>query len=98
MQSSVVKRSIIVAGHKTSVSLEDDFWKVLKEIARDSDLTLSGLVGKIDSERERGNLSSAIRIHVLKFYRAKLQGYEATDRTREMLTTASAPLAATRAQ
>src|SRR5262245_48280726 len=65
MQSSVVKRSIVLAGHKTSVSLEDDFWRMLKEIAKEHDLTLSELVAKIDSERQLGNLSSAIRLFVL---------------------------------
>jgi len=69
MKSSVVKRSIVVAGHKTSVSLEDAFWKGLKEIAGGRDVTLSDLVAAIDSERQQGNLSSAIRLFVLDFYR-----------------------------
>ena len=69
MKSPVVKRSIVIAGHKTSVSLEDAFWEGLKEIARDRDLTLSDVVAKIDSERRQGNLSSAIRLFVLDFYR-----------------------------
>jgi predicted DNA-binding ribbon-helix-helix protein len=69
MKSPVVKRSIVIAGHKTSVSLEDAFWKGLKEIAGDRDLTLSDLVATIDSERQHGNLSSAIRLFVLDHYR-----------------------------
>ena len=69
MKSPVVKRSIVVAGHKTSVSLEDAFWKGLKEIAGGRDMTLSELVAAIDSERQHGNLSSAIRLCVLEFYR-----------------------------
>jgi len=72
MKSLVIKRSVVVAGHKTSVSLEDAFWKGLKEIAGERDTTLSELVGTIDSERECGNLSSALRLFVLDFYRTQL--------------------------
>ena len=72
MKSLVIKRSVVVAGHKTSVSLEDAFWKGLKEIARVRDLTLSELIGAIDSEREYGNLSSAVRLFVLEFYRSQI--------------------------
>jgi predicted DNA-binding ribbon-helix-helix protein len=74
MKSPVVKRSIVIAGHKTSVSLEDAFWKGLKEIAGGRDLTLSDLVATIDSERRHGNLSSAIRLFVLDHYRAQATG------------------------
>ena len=70
MKSPVVKRSIVIAGHKTSVSLEDAFWKGLKDIAGGRDTTLSDLVASIDSERRHGNLSSAIRLFVLDDYRA----------------------------
>lgn len=69
MKSPVVKRSIVIAGHKTSVSLEDAFWKGLKEIAGIRHMTLSDLVSTIDTEREHGNLSSAIRLFVLDHYR-----------------------------
>ena len=69
MKSPVVKRSIVIAGHKTSVSLEDAFWKGLKQIADDRDMTLSDMVSAIDSDRHRGNLSSAIRLFVLDHYR-----------------------------
>ena len=72
MQSTIVKRSIVVAGHKTSVSLEDAFWRGLKEIARERNMTLSDLVGSIDSSRQQGNLSSAIRLFVLSHYRSGL--------------------------
>jgi predicted DNA-binding ribbon-helix-helix protein len=71
MNSLVAKRSIVAAGHKTSVSLEDAFWNGLKEIVRGRNITLSELVAAIDSERQ-GNLSSAIRLFVLDFYRNKL--------------------------
>jgi predicted DNA-binding ribbon-helix-helix protein len=71
MKSPVVKRSIVVGGHKTSVSLEDAFWKGLKEIAGQRHVTLSDLVGSIDSQRQHGNLSSALRLFVLDFYRSR---------------------------
>jgi predicted DNA-binding ribbon-helix-helix protein len=70
MKSPVVKRSIVIAGHKTSVSLEDAFWKGLKEIATGREKTLSDLVASIDTDRRHGNLSSAIRLFVLDHYRA----------------------------
>lgn len=72
MKSPVVKRSIVIAGHKTSVSLEDAFWGGLKDIAASRNMTLSDLVGSIDSDRRQGNLSSAIRLFVLDHYRSQL--------------------------
>jgi predicted DNA-binding ribbon-helix-helix protein len=77
MKSPVVKRSIVIAGHKTSVSLEDAFWKGLKEIAGGRDVTLSDLVSTIDSDRRHGNLSSAIRLFVLDYYRSQIPGHQA---------------------
>ncbi|MBN9587081.1 MAG: aryl-sulfate sulfotransferase [Afipia sp. 62-7] len=71
MKSPVVKRSIVVAGHKTSVSLEEAFWNGMKEIASERSLTLSELVGEIDGGRQQGNLSSAIRLFVLDHFRAR---------------------------
>ena len=71
MKSPVVKRSIVIAGHKTSVSLEDAFWKGLKEIADARNMTLSDIVASIDSQRRHGNLSSAIRLFVLDHYRGQ---------------------------
>jgi predicted DNA-binding ribbon-helix-helix protein len=62
MKSPVVKRSIVIAGHKTSVSLEDAFWTGLKEIAAERHITLSDMVAVIDQDRRHGNLSSAIRL------------------------------------
>jgi predicted DNA-binding ribbon-helix-helix protein len=73
MKSPVVKRSIVIASHKTSVSLEDAFWKGLKDIATSRDMTLSEMVAAIDSERRHGNLSSAIRLFVLNHYRSQSQ-------------------------
>jgi predicted DNA-binding ribbon-helix-helix protein len=72
VKSPVVKRSIVVKGHKTSVSLEDAFWNALKEIAGRHHLSLSDMVAQIDAERQHGNLSSAIRLFVLDFYRRQL--------------------------
>lgn len=71
MKSPVVKRSIVIAGHKTSVSLEDAFWKGLKEIADARGMTLSDIVANIDLQRRHGNLSSAIRLFVLDHYRGQ---------------------------
>ena len=69
MKSSVVKRSVIIGGHKTSVSLEDAFWIALRQIASRCNFTLSEMVGTIDTERAHRNLSSAIRLFVLDHYR-----------------------------
>ena len=74
MQSVIVKRSIVLAGHKTSVSLEDPFWTSLKDIAHGQRLSLSELVGAIDARRQDGNLSSAIRLFVLDHYRGQSAG------------------------
>jgi predicted DNA-binding ribbon-helix-helix protein len=71
MKSQVVKRSIVIANHKTSVSLEDAFWNGLKEIAASRNMPLSDLVSSIDSQRQHGNLSSAIRLFVLDHYRVR---------------------------
>ena len=77
MKSPVVKRSIVIAGHKTSVSLEDAFWTGLKEIAIARRTTLSDQVAAIDTERHHGNLSSAIRLFVLNHYQAQGSGHDA---------------------
>jgi predicted DNA-binding ribbon-helix-helix protein len=69
MQSSIVKRSIVIDGHKTSVSLEDPFWADLKKIAQAKQVTLSKLVTAIDGTREQSNLSSALRLFVLHHFR-----------------------------
>jgi predicted DNA-binding ribbon-helix-helix protein len=71
MKSTVMKRSIVLAGHKTSVSLEDAFWEGLKDIAKIKRKTLPELVGVIDIDREHANLSSAIRLFVLNHYQAQ---------------------------
>jgi predicted DNA-binding ribbon-helix-helix protein len=66
LKSRVIKRSVVVAGHKTSVSLEDVFWNALRDIAHNRGVHLSQLVGSIDQERQHGNLSSAIRLFVFE--------------------------------
>ena len=71
MKSPIVKRSIVIGGHKTSVSLEDAFWSGLKEIALGQHTTLSNTVAEIDRCRQQSNLSSAIRLFVLDRVRAR---------------------------
>jgi predicted DNA-binding ribbon-helix-helix protein len=66
LKSRVIKRSLVVGGHKTSVSLEDVFWNALRTIAHNRHVHLSQLVGTIDSERQHCNLSSAIRLFVFE--------------------------------
>ena len=85
MKSPVIKRSIVIAGHKTSVSLEDAFWTSLKDIADDRNVTLSDLVSSIDTDRQHGNLSSAIRLFVLDHYRNHTVGTGAPAVARDML-------------
>ena len=65
MKSQVIKRSVMIDGHKTSISLEDAFWSSLMEIAHAERATMSELVAKIDKTRKQGNLSSAVRLFVL---------------------------------
>ncbi len=64
------KRSLEIAGHRTSISLEDAFWDALREIAAARGLSLAGLVAQVDAGREGVNLSSAIRVFVLETARA----------------------------
>lgn len=71
MKSPVMKRSVVVAGHKTSVSLEEPFWSCLKEIAAARSITLSELSKEIDKSRDHGNLSSAIRLFALSHYQER---------------------------
>jgi predicted DNA-binding ribbon-helix-helix protein len=83
VKSLVFKRSVVIAGRKTSVSLEEEFWKSLKEIAGERDMTVTELVGEIDANRQHANLSSAIRLFVIGVYRDRID--LAKDRTRETL-------------
>ena len=74
MKSNVFKRSIVVAGHRTSVSVEEAFWSGMKEISRARSMTLSRLVGEIDANRNQSNnLSSAIRQFVLDHFKGRAE-------------------------
>jgi predicted DNA-binding ribbon-helix-helix protein len=64
------KRSVVIQGHRTSLSLEQPFWDALKEIAARRGLSLARLLGEIDTARS-GNLSSAARVYVLEALRAE---------------------------
>jgi predicted DNA-binding ribbon-helix-helix protein len=69
MKSLITKHSIILAGHKTSISLEDEFWESLRDIAKERHKGVSQLVARIDAERQHANLSSAIRLFVVAYYK-----------------------------
>jgi predicted DNA-binding ribbon-helix-helix protein len=101
MKSPVIKRSIVIAGHKTSISLEDAFWRGLKEIAIGRDKTLSDLVAEIDTGRPHNNLSSAIRLFVLDHYRAQTNGHAAESKRHQFYgsnkrSTGGAPISSAR--
>ncbi|MBO9587545.1 ribbon-helix-helix domain-containing protein [Devosia sp.] len=66
------KRSFSIAGHRTSIALEPEFWLALEDIASVRGLSLAGLVREIDETREAANLSSAIRLSILAWYRAQV--------------------------
>ncbi len=70
------KRSIKIAGHSTSISLEEPFWIVLKQLADEEKLSLNALVERVDKQRENTNLSSALRLFVLAELQRRL--YELT--------------------
>ena len=72
MQSRLVRRSVIVAGQKVTFNLEDAFWRGLKEMAAWRDMSLADLIATIDYGTNSENLSSAIRLFVLNFYRHQL--------------------------
>jgi predicted DNA-binding ribbon-helix-helix protein len=91
MKSLVVKRSIVIAGHKTSVSLEEPFWTGLKEIAHGRQMTLSNMVGDIDTRRRQGNLSSAIRLFVLDSVRTRIPGFAANRPAADLMTQGNQP-------
>ncbi len=67
--SALRKRSVMIAGHRTSVSLEATFWEALRDIAEARGVSVQALIGTIDAGRGGQNLSSAIRVYVLAFYR-----------------------------
>ena len=65
-----VKRSVTIAGHRTSLSLEPEFWDALNQLAAARELSLAGLVAAIDEARGQTNLSSALRVEILRAIRA----------------------------
>jgi len=73
MKSTVIKRSVVVSRHRTSVSLEDAFWRDLRDIARAQGSTISELIVEIEGGRQHGNLSSAIRLFVLEHFRCEVK-------------------------
>jgi predicted DNA-binding ribbon-helix-helix protein len=89
MKSQVAKRSMVIRGHKTSISLEDAFWNGLREIARLRGETVTQLVADIDAERKTANLSSNLRVFVLDHYRNQLSRKNLVD---VALSSAEAPL------
>ncbi len=76
MAGNPKKRSLTVAGHRTSISLEDDFWAALKEMAQAQGCSLPELITQIDSSRGNSGLSSAIRSAVLAYYRTRSEHAE----------------------
>ncbi len=74
MKSSIVRRSVVINGRKTSISLEGQFWKGLEDIANDRHQSMSQLITSVNARRRRrhGNLSSATRLFVLDYYRREL--------------------------
>lgn len=67
---AIVKRSLRIAGHATSISLEAPFWDFLRQMAAQQGRPISAIVEEVDRERREGNLSSAIRVHVLEWLMA----------------------------
>jgi predicted DNA-binding ribbon-helix-helix protein len=72
MVFGIVKRSVSIAGHRTSISLEEPFWEALREIAERDKISIQALIGRVDAERSEQNLSSAIRVFVLTDLRRRL--------------------------
>jgi predicted DNA-binding ribbon-helix-helix protein len=66
MKSPIIKRSVVIHGHKTSVSLEQPFWDAFRDLAEGERISTSALLRKVDAERNNSNLSSAIRVFVLR--------------------------------
>jgi predicted DNA-binding ribbon-helix-helix protein len=92
MTCQIVKRSVVIAGRKKSISLEEAVWKSLREIATYWDMTLVALLTAIDSTRNQGNLSSAVRLFVLDFYRDKLEIHDKHDVIKVILCSPSLTL------
>jgi predicted DNA-binding ribbon-helix-helix protein len=69
IKSLIEKHSVMVNNHKTSMTLEDDFWQALNEIAILRRVSLSRLISSIDARRKNANLSSVLRVFILEFYK-----------------------------
>ena len=69
MKFPIIKHTVVIAGRSTSISLEDEFWESLREIAKERNETLRGLLNRINADRQLFNLSSAIRVFVIDYYR-----------------------------
>jgi len=71
--SRPIKRSLTLRGHRTSVSLEDDFWRAFRDIAEDKNIPINALAAQIDAERDLdAGLATAIRLYVLAHFRARI--------------------------
>jgi predicted DNA-binding ribbon-helix-helix protein len=81
--SLVLKHSVVIGGHNTSVSLEYEFWKGLREIADRRGQPLAHLIAGIDAKREFANLSSVLRVFVLEFYREQYSSGKLVDHASE---------------
>jgi predicted DNA-binding ribbon-helix-helix protein len=78
MKSSIIKHSVVIGGHKTSVSLEQPFWSAVRELAESRAMTISDLLREIDQNRRNANLSSAVRVFVLENVRQNAAAAEMT--------------------
>ena len=85
MRSTVAKRSVTLLGHKTSLSLEAQFWTALKEIGAQRQMAVSDLIAEIDAHRTHNNLSSAMRLFVLGVYKNQLTEFVRPQRPRSEL-------------
>ena len=76
MKSNIAKRSVVIGGHKTSVSLDEPFWQYVREITEERAISVSGLLREIDHDRQEANLSSAVRVFVLEQARQRAQAVQ----------------------
>ncbi len=72
MDNTQKKRSVCISGHQTSITLEEPFWQVLREIAAQEKISVNQLISEIDQNNNKGNLSSSIRIYILQNLQEKL--------------------------
>ena len=84
VKSTIIKRSIVIEGHKTSITLEDEFWNSLREIAHQRRQSLPYLVAQINAERKSANLSSVLRVFVLQYFQDQCASSERVDLAPEL--------------